>query len=242
MQLHPEWLAGSASSSGAGLRGFRELALSDEVLGTVVSDANLLSGSETKEESIAEIRPLIMVDPVSGTPLAEIRIKGKKTSRTDQICKALIRDLAKRAGEIDLAAHEKAYQKVKERRAELIRAVHEKKAEILGSTPDPAGSPTDRTAAADRSQLKQIHAEFEQVSLELIEKQAPLLPGGRDYIRELPQAAPKWLKRDFLGIATRGVLWIGWSIVAALALAYVLERLLPGRRRAIDETQESPDP
>ena len=203
-----------------GLEELREIVLSDEILGAASFDAFLLCDWGPKEECVARLRPMITVEPILGTSLVEITVKGRKTFRTVAICDALIDRSVKYVQELEDRMFWKLAEQKKARVEELEVAIDAKRAEIAGYS---AGGERQVQAARELAKMESERLRILDSQMRCILLEEPLII----HERPLPPKALSW--RDFAEAGTPVSIAVGSSVIAAFALAYLLELLIPRR-------------
>lgn len=210
----------------------REIILSDLVLEDACTD----SGFFPKQESdvASKLRRLIRCEPIPGTSLLVISVEGRMTSRTVELCNAVVDRAARKVQEL----HDEARTAELNRRQEEIQALQERMIEKREHFLQfvkfvPAGTPSNFQPTADFLTAKQ---EFEAAAKahdmakeELVSVTAAFYGQAvsRMIIHEraaLPLVtSPLTLVKPLVFTS----LWVSVAMLLAVILAYLLEALFP---------------
>jgi hypothetical protein len=217
---------------------------SAEVLGKAARDSGLAGAWQMTDAQAAErLRSHVICDTVPGSGHFELKVRKIRGGDTLEICKAIEANLKE---QLNAAQSAQIAQGRAERKAVLQKAVADQeaklevtRAEFLAETPTPE-NPTD--GAVRFESLLKIQADrrlLEQLKLEMTSEENTI----RCFVSPLSEhEAPHWpgrpSTRHVLDFGIAGAWTFGWSILGAIALAYLLEGLIP---RKVEKEEAAPE-
>jgi hypothetical protein len=246
----PALFAGTYPS--LGFAEIRAIALSDEVLGAAALHADMTRDGTSLEDCIRKLRPMVEVSPGAGSNSAVISVAGKRSPRSEELTVAVIR---KTVWYVDKTAYAERSTRLKKEKAELDalkKSINPAQAMIsITVREDPwrdsrkldKADAVRRISAPATDEFARQRAEAEQRSAESIRRLGEMIMAEKFHrgsaaplaVTRSPSVKPPvptaWERVQ--QVTPTVALGVGSGIFAAVALAYLLQALLPGRGKRL---------